>query len=106
MLSIDAYPNHPWTQMFDQESERLVAILGKITEGGIVEAIEHIGSTSVLGLSGAPCVDIGLSVWPFPLEPAPPPSPIMRGSSAWFEDHRRIRFPRQANVRRREVVKS
>ena len=48
MLSIDAYPNHPWTQLFDQESERLYAILGKITEGGIVEAIEHIGATSVI----------------------------------------------------------
>ena len=70
MLSIDAYPNHPWNQLFDQESERLVAILGKITEGGIVEAIEHIGSTSIPGLSGTPCADIGLTVWPFPLEPA------------------------------------
>ena len=48
MLSIDAYPNHPWTHLFDQGRERLVAILGKITEGGIVEAIEHIGATSVI----------------------------------------------------------
>ena len=64
MLSIHVNPNHPWNQLFDQESERLYAILGKITEGGIVEAIEHIGSTSVPGLSRAPCVDIGVSVWP------------------------------------------
>ena len=70
MLSIHVNPNHPWNQLFDQERERLLAILGKITEGGIVETIEHIGTTSVLGLSGAPCVDIGVSVWPFPLEPA------------------------------------
>ena len=70
MLSIHVNPNHPWNQLFDQERERLLAILGKITEGGIVEAIEHIGSTSVPGLSRAPCVDIGVSVWPFPLEPA------------------------------------
>ena len=58
MLSTDLNPNHPWNQLFDQERERLLAILGKITEGGIVEAIEHIGSTTVPGLSGAPCVGI------------------------------------------------
>ena len=70
MLSTDLNPNHSWNQLFDQEREQLLAVLGTITEGGIVEAIEHIGSTSVPGLSGAPCVDIGVSVWPFPLEPA------------------------------------
>jgi hypothetical protein len=45
--------------------------LGKITEDGLVDAIQHIGATSVPGLSGSPCVDIGMAVWPFPLEAAP-----------------------------------
>jgi GrpB-like predicted nucleotidyltransferase (UPF0157 family) len=39
-----------------------------MTAGGIVERAEHVGSTSVLGLLGRPCLDIALAAWPFPLE--------------------------------------
>jgi GrpB-like predicted nucleotidyltransferase (UPF0157 family) len=56
-----------WEEHFKQERERLLAALGRITAGGIVEGIEHIGSTSVPGLVAGPCVDIGMAVWPFPL---------------------------------------
>jgi hypothetical protein len=42
-----------------------------VTDGGIVESIQHIGATSVPGLHGSACVDIGLAVWPFPLETGP-----------------------------------
>src|SRR5438132_90667 len=57
-----------WDEQFKQERERLLAALGRITAGGIVEGIEHIGATSVPGLVAAPCVDIGMAVWPFPLD--------------------------------------
>jgi GrpB-like predicted nucleotidyltransferase (UPF0157 family) len=64
---------------FEEERERLLAVLGEMTAGGIVADAQHIGATSVpdvtastvsTALDGAPCVDIALSVWPFPLEPA------------------------------------
>src|SRR5207247_4792090 len=58
---------HHWEEYFKQERERLLAARGRITAGGIVEGIEHIGATSVPGLVAAPCVDIGMAVWPFPL---------------------------------------
>ncbi len=63
-------PAH-WQQNYETESNRLVEALGKITETGVVEAIQHIGATSVPGLSGSSCVDIGVAVWPFPLEAGP-----------------------------------
>lgn len=55
---------------FTHERERLLAALGAMTEGGIVEAVEHVGATSAPGLLGRPIMDIALSVWPFPLENA------------------------------------
>ncbi|MGH2543897.1 MAG: GrpB family protein, partial [Ardenticatenaceae bacterium] len=42
--------------------------LGEVTARGVVENLQHIGATSVPGLPASPCLDIGLSVWPFPLE--------------------------------------
>src|SRR5207247_11405855 len=59
---------HHWEEYFKQERERLLAARGRITAGGIGEGIEHIGATSVPGLVAAPCVDIGMAVWPFPLD--------------------------------------
>ena len=53
---------------YDSERDRLTDALGMVVDGGIVEAIQHIGATSVPGLYGSPCMDIGLAVWPFPLE--------------------------------------
>ncbi|MFN8492396.1 MAG: GrpB family protein [Caldilineaceae bacterium] len=61
----------PWQTQFEQERTRLRTALGEITEGGIIEGLQHIGATSVPGLLAQPCVDIGLAVWPFPLEPQP-----------------------------------
>lgn len=67
MLSSDGYDN--WQVQFNQEGARLLTALSEVTEGGILEDLQHIGATSVPGLAAKPCVDIGLSVWPFPLEP-------------------------------------
>lgn len=60
-----------WKQQYETEHTRLIEILGKVIDGGIVESIQHIGATSVPGMQGSPCVDIGLAVWPFPLEAGP-----------------------------------
>ena len=60
-----------WTEQFESEETRLLEVLGRVTDGGIIEAIHHIGATSVPGMAGSPCVDIGLAVWPFPLEASP-----------------------------------
>jgi GrpB-like predicted nucleotidyltransferase (UPF0157 family) len=58
-----------WREQFALERIRLLATLGELTERGIVENVQHIGATSVSGLPARPCVDLGLSVWPFPLAP-------------------------------------
>ena len=58
----------PWQTRFEQERARLRAALGEITAGGVIENLQHIGATSVPGLPAQPCLDIGLAVWPFPLE--------------------------------------
>jgi GrpB-like predicted nucleotidyltransferase (UPF0157 family) len=60
--------NH-WPEQFSQERTRVLSALGDLAEGGAVETLQHIGATSVPGLLAWPCIDIGLSVWPFPLEP-------------------------------------
>ncbi len=67
MLLSDCY-NH-CREQFARERARLLTLLGALTEGGIVEDLQHIGATSVPGLPASPCIDIGLAVWPFPLEP-------------------------------------
>lgn len=56
---------------FESERIRLINALGTITKGGTIEAIEHIGATSVPGMAGSSCIDIGLAVHPFPLEAEP-----------------------------------
>jgi GrpB-like predicted nucleotidyltransferase (UPF0157 family) len=60
-----------WEEMYEAERDRLIDVLGEVTEGGILEAIRHVGATSVPGLYGSGCVDIGLTIWPFPLEAGP-----------------------------------
>lgn len=53
---------------YGRERERLLNALGELTDGGVVEGIQHIGSTSVQGMPTAGCIDIGLCIWPFPLD--------------------------------------
>jgi GrpB-like predicted nucleotidyltransferase (UPF0157 family) len=65
MTNFDSY--HKWQAQFNEERSRILAALGAMTEGGIVEQLNHIGATSVPGLRAQDCVDIGLAVWPFPL---------------------------------------
>lgn len=62
-------PDPTWPARFEQEKARIVRALGPLTEGGIAENVQHIGSTSVPGLPAKPCVDILLAAWPSPLPP-------------------------------------
>ena len=57
-----------WQAQFAAERVRLLQTLGELTSGGVVEQAQHIGATSVPGLWATPCIDVGLSVWPFPLQ--------------------------------------
>lgn len=57
-----------WQTQFESERMRLLKALGELTAGGVIERAQHIGATSVPELWAAPCIDIGLAVWPFPLE--------------------------------------
>lgn len=68
MISLLSDHDHHWQEQFAQERSRLLTALGELTEGGVVENLQHIGSTSVPGLPARPCIDVGLCVWPFPLE--------------------------------------
>jgi GrpB-like predicted nucleotidyltransferase (UPF0157 family) len=60
-----------WKEQYEAERGRLIDALGMVINGGIVEEIQHIGATCVPNMQAAPCVDIGLAVWPFPLEAGP-----------------------------------
>jgi len=64
-----AESNPYWPEQFAQERTRLLAALGALTDGGIVENLQHIGATSVPGLPAQPCIDIALAIVPFPMEP-------------------------------------
>jgi len=57
-----------WKEQYEAESAKLIAALGRVTDGGVIESIKHIGSTSMPDMTGSPCIDIGMAVWPFPLE--------------------------------------
>lgn len=54
-------------ERYTTERGYLLAALGEITSGGTIEAIAHIGSSSVPGLATTGGMDIALSVYPFPL---------------------------------------
>lgn len=59
--------NDHWNALFARERDRVLAALRPISDGGIVERADHVGTTSVPGLAGRPVVDVALAVWPFPL---------------------------------------
>ncbi len=65
MLQPDLFAT--WQAQFTAERVRLLQALGELTAGGVTEQIQHIGATSVPGVWASPCIDVGLSVWPFPL---------------------------------------
>ena len=58
--------NPQWAQGFELERVRILAALGHVTQGGILERVHHIGSTSVCGLKAKPVIDLLLEVFPLP----------------------------------------
>lgn len=59
--------NPGWAATYEAERARLEEALGDVTEGGVLERIAHVGSTSVPGLPARPCVDIVALAYPVPL---------------------------------------
>jgi GrpB-like predicted nucleotidyltransferase (UPF0157 family) len=60
-----------WREQYESEKTRLLEALSRVTDGGIIDSVAHVGATSVPGMNGSTCIDIGLSVWPYPLEAGP-----------------------------------
>ncbi len=58
--------NPQWFADFELERARILAALGHVTEGGILEQVHHVGSSSVPGLKAKPVIDILLEVYPLP----------------------------------------
>jgi GrpB-like predicted nucleotidyltransferase (UPF0157 family) len=55
-----------WIKDFEIERTRILAALGHVTQGGILEQVHHIGSTSVPGLKAKAVIDMLLEVYPLP----------------------------------------
>ena len=55
---------------FAHERQRMIDSLGKLTSGGVIENMQHIGSTHYCdSLTGSDkTIDIGISTWPYPLD--------------------------------------
>ena len=63
------FPYDPaWPGRYEAERSRIVASLGELLEGGVLDGIEHIGSTSIPGMRAKPCLDLMARVHPFLLE--------------------------------------
>jgi GrpB-like predicted nucleotidyltransferase (UPF0157 family) len=57
-----------WSEGAQQEQTRLLAALGGIIQGGVIENIQQIGATSVVGLPAKSVIDLVLAIIPFPVE--------------------------------------
>ena len=64
-IKLEAH-NPQWAKDFELERARFLAVLGHVTQGGILEQVHHIGSTSVPGLKAKPVIDMLLEVYPLP----------------------------------------
>ena len=93
---------------FRKERTRLLASLGELTDGGIVEALQPIGSVSFeTGAKATEAdaqtrLDIGLAVWPFPPEARElaalqtlgyAPVPGYEAAPEWRSQHQRASVP-------------
>jgi GrpB-like predicted nucleotidyltransferase (UPF0157 family) len=65
---VDLVPHdQDWAQAFALERNRIVEVLGSFEAGGVLEWIEHVGSTAIPGIHAKPVLDIAAVVHPFPL---------------------------------------
>lgn len=58
-----------WGRLYEAESEQVAAALGWLVDGGVLEGLAHMGSTSVPGLRAKPTIDIYGRVHPYPPGP-------------------------------------
>jgi GrpB-like predicted nucleotidyltransferase (UPF0157 family) len=65
-IELVAHDPH-WAQAFALERDRIVEVLGSFEAGGVLEWIEHVGSTAIPGIHAKPVLDIAAVVHPFPL---------------------------------------
>jgi GrpB-like predicted nucleotidyltransferase (UPF0157 family) len=54
-------------QAFALEHDRILEVLGSFETGGVLEWIEHVGSTAIPSIHAKPVLDIAMVVHPFPL---------------------------------------
>lgn len=55
-----------WTELFEAESARVREALGSLVDGGTLDELEHMGSTSVPGLWAKPTIDMLGRIHPYP----------------------------------------
>ncbi|HZX00156.1 MAG TPA: GrpB family protein [Trueperaceae bacterium] len=58
--------NVAWPLEFQAESAKITDALGHMVDGGVLDGLEHMGSTSVPGLLAKPTIDIMGRVHPYP----------------------------------------
>lgn len=64
---VEVVPYDPhWPALFDAESRKVRDALGAFVDGGTLEELEHIGSTSVPSLCAKPTVDMLGRIHPYP----------------------------------------
>jgi GrpB-like predicted nucleotidyltransferase (UPF0157 family) len=62
-------PHNPeWANQFELEKNRILQSLGASSDGGVVWAVHHIGSTAIYSIQAKPVLDILLLLEPAPLE--------------------------------------
>jgi GrpB-like predicted nucleotidyltransferase (UPF0157 family) len=67
LVPVDVVPYDPaWVGLYRAESERVRGALGRLVDGGVLEELEHIGSTSVPGLQAKPTIDMMGRIHPYP----------------------------------------
>lgn len=66
-VPVDVLPYDPtWTGRYETEGRKVRAALGTLVDGGVLDELEHIGSTSVPGLCAKPTIDMMGRIHPYP----------------------------------------
>ncbi len=78
-----------WPAAFEAECSQIWRALGRLVDGGILEDLAHMGSTSVPGLLAKPTIDIMGRVHPYP----PPGEAIRALEAIGFTHHGEYGLP-------------
>lgn len=66
-VPVEVVPYDPaWPELFAAESAKVAALLGHLVDGGVLDGLEHMGSTSVPELCAKPTIDMLGRVHPYP----------------------------------------